>query len=72
MSISMSSNLVHNLAVAQAEGIRQVAVAAAAGNQASVRSAEVTFHTTCRSSALATGVSPSVHIYALRSLGQAY
>jgi hypothetical protein len=71
MSISLSSNLTHNAAVAAAEGIRQTAVAAAS-TQAAVRSAEVTFHTTCRTSALANGVSPSVHIYALRSLGQAY
>ena len=68
----MSSNLTHNANVAAAEGIRQTGVAAAAGNVATIRSVEVTFHTTCRSSALANGVSPSVHIYALRSLGQAY
>jgi hypothetical protein len=70
MSISMSPNLTHNLNVALAEGIRQTAVLAAAGNVASIRSAEVTFHMTCRSSALATGVSPSVHIWALKSLYQ--
>jgi hypothetical protein len=69
MSVSQSSNLTHNLNVAQAEGKRQSAVAAAS-SQAAVISAEVTFHSTCRSSALANGVSPSSHIYALRSLGQ--
>jgi hypothetical protein len=69
MSISMSSNLTHNATVAAAEGIRQTAVAAAS-TQAAARTAEVTFHTACRTSALANGVSPTVHIYALKSLGQ--
>jgi hypothetical protein len=69
MSISQSENHTHNVNVAAAEGVRQVAVAAAAGNVASIRSAEVTFHQACKASALANGVSPSVHIWALRSLG---
>jgi hypothetical protein len=72
MSVSQSPNLTHNLNVAQAEGVRQTAVVAAAGNVASIRSAEVQFHITCRSSAITNGVSPSSHIYALRGLGQAY
>jgi hypothetical protein len=70
MSISMSPNLTHNATVAVAEGVRQTAVAAAS-TQAAVRTAEVTFHSTCRSSAISNGVSPSVHIWALVSLGQA-
>jgi hypothetical protein len=72
MSVSQSPNLTHNLNVALAEGLRQIQVAAAVGNQVLVRSAEVTFHSSARSSALANGCSPSAHIYALRSLGQAY
>jgi hypothetical protein len=70
MSVSQSPSLIHNLNTALAEGLKQSAIAVAGGNMAAVRSAEVQFHQTCRSSALANGVSPSVHIWALKSLGQ--
>jgi hypothetical protein len=69
MSISQSENHTHNVNVALAEGAQQVSIIAAAGNVASIRQANVVFHQTCKASALANGVSPSVHIWALKSLG---
>jgi hypothetical protein len=67
--IISSTSGTHNLAVQQAEGVRQVAVATAGGNRATINSAEVTFYRTIGRSALASGVSPSNAMAALRELG---
>jgi hypothetical protein len=70
MAASKTGIKAHDDACAAAEGVRQVAVVAAAGNVASVRSAEVTYFKACKASALANGVSPSAFTYALISLFQ--
>jgi hypothetical protein len=67
--IISSTSGTHNLAVQQAKGVRQVAVAAAAGNRATINTAEVTFYRTVCRSALATGISPAAAMAALRELG---
>jgi hypothetical protein len=51
-----------------AEGVRQVAVAAAT-NQAAVISAELTYFRACFKAALANNISPSNFSQALKSLG---
>jgi hypothetical protein len=61
---------VHDDACALAEGIRQVAVAAAGSNMAAARSAEVTYFRTCKASAISNNISPSTFTDALRSLYQ--
>jgi hypothetical protein len=58
----------HDDTVLAAEGVRQVAVAAAS-NQAAAISAEITFYRACYKSALTNNVSPSVFTQALFSLG---
>jgi hypothetical protein len=67
--IVISTSGAHNLAVQAAEGVRQVAVAAAAGNRATINSAETTFYRTVVRSALSTGISPAGAMQALRELG---
>jgi hypothetical protein len=68
MSVTQSGNKAHDQNCNLAETTRQVAVAAAAGNQATIKAAEITFFRTCRDSAIANGCSPSVFINAIRSL----
>jgi hypothetical protein len=68
MSQYGGDNQTHKGNVSAAESTRQVAVAAAS-TQASVTSAEISFYRTCRTSALANNVSPTVYIDALKSLG---
>jgi hypothetical protein len=70
MSVPNSSNLAHNTAQYAAELARQNAVAAAAGSQAALRSAAITYHTAVAKSAIANGISPQVNLQALRELGQ--
>jgi hypothetical protein len=64
----------HDAAVAKAQGVRQTAVATAAGSgatlQANVRAAEVTFYQTCKASAISNNISPAAFSDALRALGQ--
>jgi hypothetical protein len=70
MSVIKSGNFIHDSAIAAAEGVRQIAVAAAA-NQAAVRTAEITFYRAVRASCItnnsASGVSQANA--ALRELG---
>jgi hypothetical protein len=68
MSQYGGDNQTHKGNVSTAEGIRQVAVAAA-GTQAAAIAAEVTFLRSCISSAKANNVSTSTYIDDLRSLG---
>jgi hypothetical protein len=49
---------------------RQVAVAAASGNQASITAATIAYHRAVGKSALANGVGVEASMSALRSLGQ--
>jgi hypothetical protein len=59
----------HDDTVAAAEGVRQVAVAAAGSNMATARSAEITFYRSCYNSAVTNSISTSVFVQALFSLG---
>jgi hypothetical protein len=68
MSISKSGNKSHDDTVNTAEGVRQIAVAAAA-TQAAVNSAEVTFYRAALASAKANGIGIEPFVSALRSLG---
>ena len=68
MSISHSENANHRAALQAAEMTRQSAVAAA-GSQAAVKAAEITFYRTARASAIANGLSPTPFTYALLELG---
>jgi hypothetical protein len=65
-------NFTHNSTVTKAEGVRQQAVAAANGNVATVRSADISFHKAVVNSCIANnssaGLQPSMQ--ALRELGQ--
>jgi hypothetical protein len=68
MSISKSGNKSHDDAVNAAEGVRQVAVAAAS-TQAAVNTAEITFYRAAKASALANGCGAEPFISALKQLG---
>jgi hypothetical protein len=71
MSTGYTGNATHDATVTAAEGVRQTAVAAAAGNQASVRTADIAFHrsvvTSCIANNSSSGLQPSMQ--ALRELG---
>ena len=58
----------HSEAVTTAEGARQSALAAANGDQALVRLAEIVFYRACLASARATGAYPGPYLNALRDL----
>jgi hypothetical protein len=59
----------HDDTCSAAEGVRQTAVAAAGGNQATVRQVEITFYRTCLTSAIANNCGVITFMGALRSLG---
>ena len=69
MSIIQSGNRTHDATCLLAEGTMQVAVAAAAGNQASMNAATIAYFRTLRSSAIANGVGAEQFSSALRELG---
>jgi hypothetical protein len=73
MSAHTSPNAAFNAAGNAAEGVRQVAVATAAGSgatlQANVMSAEIAYYRTVYKAALTNNVSPSNFTQALVSLG---
>ena len=68
MSITKGENRVHNDACNLSEGVRQSAVAAAIGNAATIRTAEIAHYRSCLASALTNGVQPGVFIRALMDL----
>jgi hypothetical protein len=68
MSAHNSPNAAFNAAGNAAEGVRQVAVAAAT-TQSAVRTAEISYYRTVYAAALANNVSPSNFAQALKSLG---
>jgi hypothetical protein len=68
MSQYGGDNQTHKGNVSTAEGVRQVAVAAAS-TQAAVIAAEATFFRSCISSAKANNVPTSTYIDGLRSIG---
>jgi hypothetical protein len=68
MSITQSGKKAHDDACNLSEMTRQSAVAAAAGNAATVRTAEITHYQNCLASAVANGVQPGCFITALRYL----
>jgi hypothetical protein len=69
MSITRSGNTVHDSACNLSEMTRQGAVAAAIGNQATIRTAEIVHYRACLASALANNCQPGVFIRALMDLG---
>ena len=69
MSIIQSGNRTHDTTCLIAEGVRQVAVAAAAGNQATAAAAEIVFYRACRASAMANGIQEGQFSTALKELG---
>ena len=69
MSITKGENRQHNDTCNLSEGTRQGAVATAAGNQATVKAAEISFYRACLASAIANGCQPGVFIRALMDLG---
>jgi hypothetical protein len=69
MSITQSGKKAHDDACNLSEMTRQGAVAAAAGNQATVRTAEIVHYRACLASALANGNQPGCFIRALQDLG---
>jgi hypothetical protein len=64
-------NFTHNVTVTKAEGVRQQAIVAAAGNVATIRTAEIAFHRAVVNSCIANnnsaGLQPAMQ--ALRELG---
>jgi hypothetical protein len=68
MSNAITGVKVHDDAVLRDENARQVATATAS-TQASVISADVTYHRAVVKSALANGISPAASMLALRHLG---
>ena len=70
MSCSQSDNKTHNAAVANAEGVRQAAVAAAS-TQAAVTAAEITFYRSVLASCKSNlgGAGQEAAISALKALG---
>lgn len=68
MSITKSGNVAHDNTCNASEAARQTAVAAATGNQATIRTAEITHYQNCLASAIASGLQPGVFIRALMDL----
>ena len=69
MSMTKSGNLTHDNTCNLSEMTRQGACAAAAGNQATVKAAEIIFYRGCLASALANNCQPGAFIRALQDLG---
>jgi hypothetical protein len=69
MSTGNSGVKNHDDSVNSAEMTRQIAVAAAAGNAATIRNAEIVFHRVVVKSALANGCGVQPALQALRELG---
>jgi hypothetical protein len=69
MATSQCDNTAHKTAVNLAEGVRQVAVAAAGSNQVTINASEITFFRACLASAKTNGVPTSHYVEALRALG---
>jgi hypothetical protein len=73
MPASKTESATFNSAAYVAESTRAVGVANAAGSgalkQANVNGVEITYYRTLISQALATGISPSTYLQALKSLG---
>jgi hypothetical protein len=70
MSTTYSENKTHRANIAAAEGVRQASVSAAVGNQASVKSAELTFARTVFASAVANNCGTSTWTTMLAELGK--
>jgi hypothetical protein len=69
MSITKSGNRTHDDTCNFSEMNRQAAVAAAAGNQVTVRAAEIVHYRACLASAIANGLQAGAFVAALRDLG---
>jgi len=69
MSITKGENRVHNDACNLSEMTRQSAVAAATGNQATIRAAEVVHYRACVASAIANNCQSGAFVRALQDLG---
>jgi hypothetical protein len=69
MSVVHSENATHRANLAAYEAVRQAAVSAAAGNAGAIKSAEISYFRSARSSAIANACSTSQFTDALRELG---
>jgi hypothetical protein len=69
MSPPFSENKTHYATVIAAEGVRQVAVAAAGSSMSAIRTAEIAYARTGLKSAIANGVETSSWTMLLASLG---
>jgi hypothetical protein len=68
MSLVQTGNFTHDMTVRAAEGVRQAAVAGAAGNQATARAADIVHYRACLASAIANKCATDVFVSALREL----
>jgi hypothetical protein len=68
MSVTKSGNIAHDNACNLSEGTRQSAVAAATGNQATIRTLEIAHYRGCLASAIANNCQPGAFIRALQDL----
>lgn len=69
MATHQTGNKNHDDAIAKVESARQIAVAAAAPAQSTVKTADIAFYRAGLASAIANSVNPSAFGQALRDLG---
>jgi hypothetical protein len=69
MSAPFNENKAHYATIVAAEGVRQVAVAAAGSSQSAIRTAELAFARTGLKSAIANGAETASWTMLLQSLG---
>jgi hypothetical protein len=69
MSVVYSENVTHRTNLASYEAVRQSAIAAAAGNAAQIKTAELAFYRSALTSAFANSCGPAQFTTALKELG---
>jgi hypothetical protein len=69
MSVIYSENASHKATLVSLEAQRQASVAAAAGNAAQIKTAEISYFRSARASAINNNCSPAQFTNALRELG---
>jgi hypothetical protein len=68
MSVVYSENATHRANLLAAEQTKQAAIAAAAGSASAIRTAEIAFYQSCRSSAISNNCGYSQFVSALEEL----
>jgi hypothetical protein len=69
MSVVYSENATHRVNLISYETTRQAAITAAAGSAGAIKNADIAYHRSARSSAIANNCSPAQFTDALRELG---